>query len=84
MNDPRIAVVAADPWPLPWYLRKFPQTGFWRPGRDPGPADFYLTSPGAEGPLASQLKDRRPEYFGVRPNVLIVLWPPAESEARRE
>ena len=30
---PRIAVIAADPWPLPWYLRHFNQVGFWQPGQ---------------------------------------------------
>jgi uncharacterized protein (TIGR03663 family) len=78
-KDFRVAVVAADPWPLPWYLRKFSQTGFWQPGKDPGAADVYITSPEAAEQLASRLENRRPEYFGVRPEVLIILWPPAET-----
>jgi hypothetical protein len=24
--SPRIAVIASDPWPLPWYLRHFPKS----------------------------------------------------------
>ena len=40
LKQPLIAVVAADPWPLPWYLRKFSRTGFWQPGQEPGVADF--------------------------------------------
>ena len=28
------------------------------------------------GPLAERLKNFRPEYFGVRPNVLLILWVP--------
>ncbi len=30
---PRITVIAADPWPLPWYLRHFSEVGFWQPGQ---------------------------------------------------
>jgi uncharacterized protein (TIGR03663 family) len=79
LAQPLIAVVAADPWPLPWYLRKFPRVGFWQPGQDPGAADFYITSPEAAEKLGEKLKDRRPEYFGIRPEVVIILWPPKEA-----
>ncbi len=75
-NQPLIAVVAADPWPLPWYLRKFQRVGFWQPGQDPGKADFYITSPEEAEKLGDKLKDRRPEFFGVRPEVLVILWAP--------
>ncbi len=77
--NPRIAVVAADPWPLPWYLRKFSQVGFWQPGQEAGPADFYLTSTDVSDKLAERLKDFRPEFFGVRPNVLLMLWVPTTA-----
>jgi hypothetical protein len=74
LKPPLIAVVADDPWPLPWYLRKFQRVGFWQPGQDPGQADFYITSPEAAEKLGDKLKDRRPEFFGVRPAVIVVLW----------
>jgi uncharacterized protein (TIGR03663 family) len=74
---PRIAVIAADPWPLPWYLRHVAEVGFWQPGQQPGKADFYITSTEAADQYAEQLKDFRPEFFGVRPGVLILLWSPA-------
>jgi uncharacterized protein (TIGR03663 family) len=74
ISSPRIAVIAADPWPLPWYLRKYSQTGFWQPGQDVGPADFYITSPEAATRYEAQLHDLRPDFFGVRPGVLILLW----------
>ncbi len=75
--SPRIAVIAADPWPLPWYLRQFSQVGFWQPGQQTGLADFYITSTEAGDQYADQLQDFRPEFFGVRPGVLILLWSPA-------
>jgi predicted membrane-bound mannosyltransferase len=74
---PRIAVIAADPWPLPWYLRHFSNVGFWQPGQQPGKADLYITSTDAADQYGEQLKDLRPEFFGVRPGVLTVLWSPA-------
>jgi hypothetical protein len=77
--SPRIAVIASDPWPLPWYLRHFSEVGFWQPGQQAGPADFYITSSEAADQYGDQLQNFRPEFFGVRPGVLIVLWSPAQN-----
>jgi predicted membrane-bound mannosyltransferase len=74
LASPRIAVIAADPWPLPWYLRKYTQTGYWQPGQVVGPADIYITSTEAASRYDAQLHDLRPEFFGVRPGVLILVW----------
>jgi uncharacterized protein (TIGR03663 family) len=74
---PRIAVIAADPWPLPWYLRHFAEVGFWQPGQHPQEADFYITSTEAAEQYKDQLENFRPEFFGARPGVLILLWSPA-------
>ncbi|MFZ0826463.1 MAG: flippase activity-associated protein Agl23 [Verrucomicrobiia bacterium] len=84
LSDPRIAVVAADAWPLPWYLRRFSQVGYWQPGQETGVADFFITPPDVSGPLAARLKNFRPEYFGVRPDVLLVLWSPLEIAPHHE
>jgi hypothetical protein len=73
---PHITVIAADPWPLPWYLRRFSKVGFWQPGQKVADADFFITSTDAAGQYADQLKNFRPEFFGVRPGVLILLWSP--------
>lgn len=80
----RIAVVAADPWPLPWYLRQFPNVGFWQPGQNPGNADIFITSSDVSDELQERLKDWRPEFFGVRAEVLMVLWQPPKGEAAHE
>lgn len=78
LSSPRIDVVATDAWPLPWYLRKFSSVGYWQPGQDPAPADFYITATDLPAALSTRLKDYRSEFFGVRPGVLITLWiPPA-------
>ena len=81
LSEPRIAVVAADAWPLPWYLRHFPGTGFWQPGQDTGAADFFITSTDVSDALAEQLKTFRPEFFGLRPNVLLILWAPVPTNS---
>ena len=73
---PRIAVIAADPWPLPWYLRRFSNVGFWQPGQQVGKADFYITSAEAADQYGDRLQGLVPEFYGVRPGVLIVLWSP--------
>ena len=77
ITSPRITVIAADPWPLPWYLRHFSEVGFWQPGQQSGDADFYITSAEAADQYADRLKGFRPEFFGVRPGVLVLLWSPA-------
>ena len=79
LAQPRIAVVAADAWPLPWYLRKFPNAGYWQPGQEAGAADFFVTTTEVSSALARRLEKFRPEFFGVRPNVLLVLWTPLET-----
>ena len=76
LTAPRIAVVATDAWPLPWYLRRFPHTGFWQPGLDPGDADFIVTTTDVPANLTDRLKSWRADYYGVRPNVLLILWTP--------
>jgi uncharacterized protein (TIGR03663 family) len=84
ISNPRIAVIAADAWPLPWYLRKFSQVGFWQPGQETGSADFFITTADVSGKLAEQLKNFRPEFFGWRPNVLLILWTPPPAKINRE
>jgi predicted membrane-bound mannosyltransferase len=74
---PRIAVIASDPWPLPWYLRHFSEVGFLQPGQKVERADFYITCSEDADQYGDQLHDFRPDFFGVRPGVLMVLWSPA-------
>lgn len=83
-----IKIVAPDHdyWPLPFYLRRFPNTGYW-PRHDPGTgqlvemvpsepdADIVICSVGATEELESRLRD---SYFretrGLRPAVHIVVY----------
>jgi uncharacterized protein (TIGR03663 family) len=79
IRTPHIAVIASDPWPLPWYLRRFQQVGFWQPGQQVPAADFYVTSTEAADQYADTLRGYRPDFFGSRPGVLILLWLPARE-----
>ena len=83
-NKIRIAVMAADPWPAPWYLRKFPNVGFWQPGQDPGAADIYITSAEDASTPGAPWEKWRPEFIGVRPEVLMLLWTPPETNSPHE
>ncbi len=83
ISQPRIAVAMKDAWPLPWYLRKFSQVGFWQPGQETGDADFFITTTDAPANLTARLENFRPEFFGVRPNVLLILWTPAIADGHQ-
>ena len=83
ISEPRIAVVMPDAWPLPWYLRKFSNVGYWQPEQTIGAADFFITTTEPPASLTNRLNDLRPEFFGVRPNVLVMLWTPQKSEAAK-
>jgi len=52
----------ADYWPLPWYLRSYPNTGYW-PAVDFNypPGDIILASPAAQADLLDLLYESRPE-----------------------
>ena len=84
LPQPRIAVIAKDAWPLPWYLRKFADVGYWQPEQTPGPADFFITTTDVPDALAERLKNFRPDFFGVRPNVLLILWTPSKTISQHE
>ena len=75
-GSPRIAVTLADAWPLPWYLRKFSNAGFWQPEQETGDADFFITASEPSANLTERLKTFHPEFFGLRPGVLLILWTP--------
>lgn len=73
-RNPVIAVMPRDLWPLPWYLRGY-RAGFWKVTDDPGPADFYITYANFPTNLTPRVQGITPEFFGIRPNELLLLWP---------
>ncbi|MFC1782385.1 flippase activity-associated protein Agl23 [Planctomycetota bacterium] len=71
-NDLPIKVIAeADNyWPLPWYLRKFPQTGYWRQAPQDVNEPLVIVGPVWQPSIEEKLEGAyHPEYYGLRPTV---------------
>jgi uncharacterized protein (TIGR03663 family) len=75
-----IAVVTTpqDAWPLPWYLRGYPNTGYWN-DVDAVPTTFspaiIVTSLDSEADVAALTGDEYiSEYWGLRNEVLLALY----------
>jgi uncharacterized protein (TIGR03663 family) len=75
-----IKVIASpyETWPLPWYLRRFRRVGYWTDaGEAGGPGEAAVIIAGTEqaGRLESLLNESYlSEYYGLRPNVFLVLF----------
>jgi len=74
-----VAVIAPphETWPLPWYLRDFPQSGFWTCAADL-PVDIHpdvaVVSADQQDTVVARLgADYHIEYFGLRPDVLLTV-----------
>jgi hypothetical protein len=74
-----IQVLSSDGyyWPLPWYLRRFPNVGYWT-GHLPEDLDapVILASPEFDEALTRRLDATHlmTGYFGLRPGALMQLW----------
>ena len=74
-----VAVVASphEMWPLPWYLRAFPVTGFWQNSSELPegikPEVAVVSSSQQDGVLSRLGPDYHVEYFGLRPDVLLAV-----------
>ena len=69
----QVAAVEGDYWPLPWYLRRFQQVGYW----ERLPADLnaaaLIVSPRFSDAL-TQTKAHQMGIFGLRPGVFLELY----------
>jgi hypothetical protein len=75
--DGPVAVIGADPWPLPWYLRRDPQVGYW-PSLDALPPIRHFRAVVLVGEAGNQ-EPQLPSgwtvrIFGLRPDVLAHLY----------
>ena len=77
-----VAVIAADSyyWPLPWYLRAVPQTGYWV-GQVPATPDLtrlpvVLAAPQFDDALAARLDKTHlmTGFVALRPGTLFEVW----------
>jgi hypothetical protein len=75
--DGAIRVISEEYWPLPWYFRGLPRTGYW--STPPADCDgaLIITSAGQAAAVRAQLHGRyRESFLGLRPGVLCVLFTP--------
>jgi len=77
-----IAVPAPDTWPLPWYLRKYTNVGYWTQ-IDQIPDNYQpsiIVAAADQGDLADERfgKGMQANFFGIRPGILLNLFVPAE------
>jgi hypothetical protein len=75
----QVSVIAppSEQWPLPWYLRAMPNVGYWTTPDDPLAlkAPVIVSSLEHAAAIERALGDRYvPEFFGLRPDVLIALY----------
>lgn len=83
--DTFIAISApiSDTWPLPWYLRKYENVGYWT-RIDQIPDDLtpaIIVAAADQGDLVDERfgKGLQANFFGIRPGVLLNLFVPAEE-----
>jgi len=79
-HEKMLIMVIAGPyetWPLPWVLRRFGRVGYWQDAAGAGPieeAPVVITDTEQAGQLESRLfPSYQSEYYGLRPNVFLVL-----------
>lgn len=73
-----ICVVAPDAWPLPWYLRRFPNVGYWETLQDVPPQALRAPLVICDAQLQPQLRKRltgayHQEFYGQRPQKFLVM-----------
>ncbi len=70
-----IKVIAPDPWPLPWYLRRFERVGYWEQPPEDADAPVVISSTELEPPLDAWLRgEYRVSHYGLRPDVVLLVY----------
>jgi hypothetical protein len=70
----RVDVVGTDYWPLPYYLRRYPNVGYPADVSQVGDVPLIISPAEMEEELAKRLKgDYVAEFHQLRPHVLLIL-----------
>jgi len=65
----------SDYWPLPWYLRRYENVGYWKEAPENSDAQVIVTKPAFEEMLDLRLRGKyKKEFFGLRPEVLMMVY----------
>ncbi|HEX2861907.1 MAG TPA: hypothetical protein VHN79_09720, partial [Lacunisphaera sp.] len=70
-----VKIIAREYWPLPWYLRRRPETGYWT--EPPADCDgaLVIVEAGQAEAVSARLKGRyQQSMLGLRPGVLLVVF----------
>jgi uncharacterized protein (TIGR03663 family) len=69
-----------DYWPLPWYLRRYPNVGYWNTLPADPDSDLIISSPRVGEELRGRLKNPYfgPAIYSLRPAVLRELYVPKD------
>jgi len=70
-----VKVISREYWPLPWYLRRRPETGYWP--EPPADCDGPLVFADAEQAAAVRARlhgDYRESFLGLRPGFVLVVF----------
>lgn len=74
----KIITTPDEAWPLPWYLRGFSRVGYWQDVNEAGElrgVPLIISSTAFTEKLNLVLGKRyQPEYYGLRPETLLVLY----------
>lgn len=71
----KVVTAPQDYWPLPWYLRKFSNVGYWQEPPTDADAPVVITSTELQPAIEKTLqRDYQVEYYGLRPDVLLVAY----------
>jgi uncharacterized protein (TIGR03663 family) len=73
-----VKVFSKDPyyWPIPWYIRQFPNVGYWQGLPDDVHAPIVLADPDYDEILTTKLGDTHlmNHIYGLRPGTFTEIW----------
>ena len=82
-----VAVPTPDTWPLPWYLRKYAQVGYWTRVEDiPASLSPEIVIAAADQGDAADARfgqGKRASFFGIRPGVLLNVFVPVSDTGEK-
>lgn len=71
----KVIAPGADYWPLPFYLREFPNVGYWDRVPDNPDADMVIVLAEVAAAFGPHLQNAyQPEFHGLRPGVLMQVY----------
>lgn len=76
-----VKVIGTEYWPLPWYLRARPETGYWaEPPADCDAALVFTEADQAERVRSCLQGEYRESFLGLRPGVLLVVFTRSQGQ----